>query len=142
MQTWDAIASRRNVRSFADRPIPAAELDQILEAGRRAPSSQNWQPWDFIVVTDRRQLRSASPTGGRSGRSCTAAAGKAPPAPGPGLSWARSGQRELGEFVADGSGVGMAGTQDAGAVGDHLAVELLGFAAAALPGGQPGEGGA
>ena len=57
MQTWDAITSRRNVRSFADRPIPAAELDQILEAGRRAPSSQNWQPWDFIVVTDREQLR-------------------------------------------------------------------------------------
>src|SRR5947208_8500640 len=57
MQTWDAITSRRNVRSFADRPIPVAELDQILEAGRRAPSSQNWQPWDFIVVTHRGQLR-------------------------------------------------------------------------------------
>jgi nitroreductase len=57
MQTWQAITSRRNVRSFADRPIPAAELDQILEAGRRSPSSQNWQPWDFILVTDREQLR-------------------------------------------------------------------------------------
>jgi nitroreductase len=49
--------SRRNVRSFADRPIPAVGLDQILEAGRRSPSSQNWQPWDFILVTDRGQLR-------------------------------------------------------------------------------------
>jgi nitroreductase len=57
MQTWEAITSRRNVRSFADRPIPAADLDQILEAGRRSPSSQNWQPWDFILVTDRQQLR-------------------------------------------------------------------------------------
>ena len=57
MQTWEAITSRRNVRSFTDRPIPAADLDRILEAGRRAPSSQNWQPWDFIVVTDREQLR-------------------------------------------------------------------------------------
>ena len=57
MQTWDAITSRRNVRSCTDRPISAADLDQILEAGRRAPSSQNWQPWDFIVVTDRDQLR-------------------------------------------------------------------------------------
>jgi nitroreductase len=57
MQTWEAIESRRNVRSFADRPVPAAELDQILEAGRRSPSSQNWQPWDFILVTDRQQLR-------------------------------------------------------------------------------------
>lgn len=53
MQTWEAITSRRNVRSFTSQPIPAAQLDQILEAGRRSPSSQNWQPWDFILVTDR-----------------------------------------------------------------------------------------
>ncbi len=57
MQTWEAITSRRNVRSFADRPIRPEDLDQILEAGRRSPSSQNWQPWDFILVTDRQQLR-------------------------------------------------------------------------------------
>jgi nitroreductase len=57
MQTWDAITSRRNVRTFADRPVAAADLDQILEAGRRSPSSQNWQPWDFILVTQREQLR-------------------------------------------------------------------------------------
>ena len=56
MQTWDAITSRRNVRSFADRPIAAADLDRILEAGRRSPSSQNWQPWDFVLVTDRELL--------------------------------------------------------------------------------------
>ena len=57
MQTWEAIESRRNVRSYSDRPIPAADLDQILEAGRRSPSSQNWQPWDFILVTQRETLR-------------------------------------------------------------------------------------
>src|SRR6201986_1283983 len=57
MQTWEAIESRRNVRSFADRPVAAADLDRILEAGRRSPSSQNWQPWDFVLVTDREQLR-------------------------------------------------------------------------------------
>ena len=57
MQTREAITSRRNVRSFADRPIPAADLDQTLEADRRSPSSQNWQPWDFILVTDRDLLR-------------------------------------------------------------------------------------
>ena len=56
MEAWDAIRARRNVRQFADRPLPAADLDRILEAGRRAPSSRNWQPWDFVVVTDRRQL--------------------------------------------------------------------------------------
>lgn len=56
METWDAITSRRNVREFTDRPIGTEDLNRILEAGRRAPSSRNWQPWDFIVVTDRAQL--------------------------------------------------------------------------------------
>jgi nitroreductase len=56
METWDAITSRRNVRDYSDQPVPAAELERILEAGRRSPSSRNWQPWDFIVVTDRGQL--------------------------------------------------------------------------------------
>src|SRR5260221_1509703 len=56
VDTWTAITSRRDVREFDGRPIPDADLDQILEAGRRSPSSSNWQPWDFIVVTDRRQL--------------------------------------------------------------------------------------
>jgi nitroreductase len=52
METWDAITARRNVREFADRPIPDVDLDRVLEAGRIAPSSQNHQPWDFVVVTD------------------------------------------------------------------------------------------
>lgn len=56
METWEAIRSRRDVREFADRSIGDDHLDQILEAGRRAPSSRNWQPWDFVVVTDRDQL--------------------------------------------------------------------------------------
>jgi nitroreductase len=60
MQTWDAITSRRNVRAFADRLIRPEDLDQILEAGRRSPSSQNWQPWDFVVVIDRAQLQNLS----------------------------------------------------------------------------------
>jgi nitroreductase len=60
MQTWDAITARRNVRSFEDRPLTGDELDRILEAGRRAPSSRNWQPWDFVVVTGRDRLEALS----------------------------------------------------------------------------------
>jgi nitroreductase len=52
VETWEAITSRRNVREYAGKPIPAADLDRILEAGRLAPSSKNWQPWDFVVLTD------------------------------------------------------------------------------------------
>lgn len=56
METWDAMNSRRNVREFSDANLNAADLDRILEAGRRSPSGRNWQPWDFVVVTDREQL--------------------------------------------------------------------------------------
>lgn len=60
METWDTIRARRNVRVYTDRALPDESLAQILEAGRRAPSSRNWQPWDFIVVTDRHQLTKLS----------------------------------------------------------------------------------
>jgi nitroreductase len=56
METWDAIRARRNVRDYEDRPVGDEELRRILEAGRRSPSSINWQPWDFVVVTGRDEL--------------------------------------------------------------------------------------
>ena len=62
METWDAIRARRNVRSYEDRPIPPEHLDRILEAARRAPSSMNEQPWDFVVCTDRETLRRLAET--------------------------------------------------------------------------------
>jgi len=60
METDRAIRSRRNVRDFEDRPIPPEDLDRILEAARRTPSSRNQQRWDFIVVTDRSRLQELS----------------------------------------------------------------------------------
>lgn len=60
METWDAIRARRNVRRFTDTPIPDADLERILEAGRRAPSARNIQPWDFILVTDPAMLQELS----------------------------------------------------------------------------------
>jgi nitroreductase len=56
MQTWDAVRARRNVRQFSPQPIAADDLDRVLEAARRTPSSKNSQPWDFVVVTDRDRL--------------------------------------------------------------------------------------
>jgi nitroreductase len=56
METWDALRARRNVRSYEDRAIPDEDLERILEAARRTPSSMNQQAWDFVVVTDRALL--------------------------------------------------------------------------------------
>jgi nitroreductase len=56
METWEAIRSRRNVRSYAQGVIAPQDLDQILEAARRSPSAGNQQAWDFVVCTDPEQL--------------------------------------------------------------------------------------
>ena len=51
----DAIAAIRNrysCRSYNGQAVPRAILEQIVDAGRRAPTARNVQPWEFIVVTD------------------------------------------------------------------------------------------
>ena len=45
-----AIAARREVRSYAPEPLPVDVVERILDAGRLAGSSQNRQPWTFVVV--------------------------------------------------------------------------------------------
>ncbi len=55
-ETWEAVTSRRNVRSYTDQPISDADLGRILEGARRTPSASNRQHWDLVVVTDREQL--------------------------------------------------------------------------------------
>ena len=58
-----AIMERRATPSFDGKAIPAADLKQILDAGLRAPSGYNMQPWRFIVVQSaeqKRRLRAAS----------------------------------------------------------------------------------
>ena len=131
MQTWEAIVSRRNVRSFADQPIPPADLDQILEAGRRSPSSQNWQPWDFILVTDREQLRALSRVWRGSAHVAQSAATIVVIGPAADNEFHRA-QLDLGQAVmamalaATDLGVGSC---HAGVADIELARELLGFPA-------------
>jgi nitroreductase len=71
---WRAIATRRAVRSFADRPLEPPHLERILEAGRRSGSSKNLQRWAFIVVRDRDRLRQLSEVGPWAGHLAGAAA--------------------------------------------------------------------
>jgi len=48
----EAIKKRQSVRSYQEKEIPEEILQQILEAGRLAPSASNRQGWKFIVVKD------------------------------------------------------------------------------------------
>lgn len=61
--TADALKTIRSVRQtrrFADEPVDPEALNEILEVARWSGSSQNRQPWHFVVVRDRGRIRQLS----------------------------------------------------------------------------------
>jgi nitroreductase len=63
MSVAEAIRRKRAVRAYTPDAVPEAVMDAILNAGRCAQSSKNTQPWTFILVTEREQLRRLSTAG-------------------------------------------------------------------------------
>jgi len=56
MNTLEAISTRRSVRSFTSKPIAKEIVEELLRAAMSAPSAGNEQPWQFVVMDDRRML--------------------------------------------------------------------------------------
>jgi nitroreductase len=50
------IHNRKSVRSFTGGSVSKAALDKIIRAGMAAPTAVNMQPWEFVVVTDRKTI--------------------------------------------------------------------------------------
>ena len=50
MELLPVIAEWISTRKFTDEAVDAEALTRILEAGRKAPSAKNRQPWRFVVV--------------------------------------------------------------------------------------------
>src|SRR5262249_10109725 len=55
--------AKRAVRAYSAEPVAEELVRHILNAGRRAQSSKNDQPWTFVVVTEREQLQRLSTAG-------------------------------------------------------------------------------
>lgn len=51
MDVSEAVASRRSIRAFLDRPVDHAVLRRVLEKAQAAPSGGNTQPWNAVMVT-------------------------------------------------------------------------------------------
>ncbi len=56
MDTIDAILTRRSVRDYTDEQVSETAIKTLLEAAMSAPSAGNQQPWQFIVINDRKLL--------------------------------------------------------------------------------------
>jgi nitroreductase len=50
----ELVKNRRSIRQFKSDPIPDEYIDKIIEAARWAPSGFNLQPWEFVVVKDKK----------------------------------------------------------------------------------------
>ena len=84
MNVSEAIRMKRAVRKFQDKPLPEGDILTILNAGRRAQSSKNTQPWQFIAIRDKAILQALSKCGTWAGHLAGAALGVAILTPDPG----------------------------------------------------------
>ena len=59
-KTIELIKSRVSCRSYSDKKVPASKLNQILEAGKYAPSGRNRQCCNILVIKDKKLLKQIS----------------------------------------------------------------------------------
>ena len=52
MDCIDQVLNRRSIRRFKNEPVSEQVMNNILEAGRHAPTATNQQPWHFLVARD------------------------------------------------------------------------------------------
>lgn len=52
MEALEAIKNRRSNRIFINKPVPKEIIEQIIDGARLAPTANNIQPWEFVVVTE------------------------------------------------------------------------------------------
>ena len=52
MDAIAALKGRRSIRAYRDKAVPREIIEEIIDTARLAPSANNTQPWEFIVVTD------------------------------------------------------------------------------------------
>ena len=52
MDCLEIIKTRQSIRKYKSDPISAEIIKQIVDAGRLAPTGNNVQPWEFIIVTN------------------------------------------------------------------------------------------
>jgi nitroreductase len=56
MDAIQAILTRRSIRKYLNKPVPEDVLQQVLRAAMYAPSACNQQPWQFVIIDDRKLL--------------------------------------------------------------------------------------
>ena len=54
------IEKRRSIRKFQNRAVESEKIDQLIEVALRSPSSRGFNPWEFMVVTEKHTIEKLS----------------------------------------------------------------------------------
>ncbi|RKY38504.1 MAG: nitroreductase family protein [Candidatus Omnitrophota bacterium] len=60
MEVFEAIRKRASVREYLSKPVERELLEKLIDAGRRAPTARGLEPWEFIVIQRRENLKRLS----------------------------------------------------------------------------------
>lgn len=52
MQAIECLKTRRSIRTYLNKPVPKEIIEDIIDCARMAPTANNIQPWEFVVVAD------------------------------------------------------------------------------------------
>lgn len=56
MDFFEAVKKRRSIREYSDMPVKREDLEKIIDCARLAPSARREEPWEFVVITDKKEL--------------------------------------------------------------------------------------
>ena len=72
---FEVVRAQRACRTFSEAPVPDDLVARVLDAATFAPSAENRQPWEFVVVGERETLESLAACEGRAAHLANAAVG-------------------------------------------------------------------
>jgi nitroreductase len=141
-----ALRRTRQVRSFTDEPVSSSDLDAILEVARWSGSSQNRQPWTFIVLRDAETKRRIAELSPSAKHVASAPVAIAVAMPGDHAEWdpfdeGRAVERMMiaAGALGLGAGVGWATSKNRAAIGELLGVREPAFVRSFVSIGHPTE---
>lgn len=52
----DFIFKRRSIRKFQGKDVKSEKIELLLKAAMAAPTAMNYQPWEFVVITEKERI--------------------------------------------------------------------------------------
>ncbi len=62
MEFWEVVQKRSSIREYSEQKIEQEKLKKIIDAAHLAPTARGEEPWEFVLVTDKKSLEELGET--------------------------------------------------------------------------------